>query len=210
MLTFLILIACGLLLPNRIGAQQSLQRELEIKPEGKLWFEGKASIVHYRCNAESLSRIEVLAAPYEKGRGIQRDNSVQLSVKIPVKSLDCGKRRMNRDMYEALKADRFSHISFRLLEADPVGQAAADTAGTGWIDIEAQGMLEIAGVADTTSVAVQGMALDENQYRVRGSKQINMLDYNVKPPTAMLGLIKADEYLTVHFDISVKLDRPLR
>lgn len=36
----------------------------------------------------------------------------------------------------------------------------------------------------------------------QGTLPIQMTDFNVEPPTAMLGLIRARDKITVHFDIT--------
>jgi hypothetical protein len=46
-----------------------------------------------------------------------------------------------------------------------------------------------------------GYFLNDGRLRAMGSKAIKMTDYNVEPPTAMLGLVKAENELTVHFDL---------
>lgn len=187
-------------------AQFSPQGAIEIEPGGKLWIEGSASIVNYSCEAEHLSgngNIENTENPQENVKG---HGAVSVSVEVPVHSLECGKRGMNKDMYEALKADQFKNISYQLLTADLSDSLSTISDEEGeWMNIKTIGILEIAGVKDTTEVYVKGRVLGEERFRVKGNKQINMKTYNIKPPTALLGLIKASNDLTVYFDVTVRL-----
>lgn len=207
-LIFLLAVSLLALSPFPAGAQIVPQGTIEIEEGGELWIEGSASIVDYTCIAEQLSgngNIENTNRPQEnvKGHGM-----VAITVSIPVTSLNCGKRAMNKDMYEALKADRFSTINFTLLEADLVETVSAATASGAvekWMNIRTTGILEIAGVKDTTDVIVNGRVINEDRFRVKGSKQISMKRFDIKPPTALLGLIKASSELTVHFDVTVRL-----
>ncbi len=206
----ILLLAVSLLAlsPFPAGAQIVPQGTIEIEEGGELWIEGSASIVDYTCNAEELSgngNIENTNRPQEnvKGHGM-----VAITVSIPVTSLDCGKRAMNKDMYEALKADRFSTINFTLLDAVLVETDSTATASgyiEKWMNIRTTGILEIAGVKDTTDVFVNGWVMNNERFRVKGSKQISMKRFDIKPPTALLGLIKASSELTVHFDVTVRL-----
>lgn len=190
---------------------------IEIQEGGELWIEGSASIVDYTCRAEELSgngNIENITEPEENVRG---HGAVAISVSVPVRSLECGKRAMNKDMYEALKSKKFPNINYRLLEA--VIETQRDIAGNdypedtndngdtdaNWMNIKTTGILEIAGVKDTTIVHVKGQLLDESRFQVKGSKEIDMRTFDVKPPTALMGLIKASNELTVHFNVTVHL-----
>lgn len=186
------------------GAQSFQSNNISIEPGGNLWIEGSASVTDYKCEAKKLSgagRIQNIENP---SLNIQEDGSVRIFVKLPVQTLDCGKRAMNRDMYNALKAESHPEISYQLLEA---GLAEGDSADMdGWMNIRTQGIMEIAGVTDTTEIFVQGKLLEDNRFRVRGSKDIHMDTYNIKPPTALFGLIRAEKDLTVHFDVTVRLN----
>lgn len=188
------------------GAQVTPQGSIEIEQGGKLWIEGSASIVDYSCKAEQLSgngNIENTSQPQQNVKG---HGAVSIEVTIPVKSLECGKQAMNKDMFEALKAEHYQSIRYQLLSASLVDNAepVADN-DESWMDIRTTGVLEIAGIEDTTQVFVQGHLIDEERFRVKGSKQISMNTYKIKPPTAMFGLIKASSDLTVHFDVTVRL-----
>jgi len=205
LITFLSLL---MLNPLTAGAQETPMGPIEIETGGQIWIEGSASVVDYTCEAEELSgngNIENIEQPQENVRG---HGAVSILVQIPVKSLECGKRGMNKDMYSALKAEQFKTINYRLLRADLSKELPNITDEEGeWMNIKTLGILEIAGVSDTTEVVVKGKVLGDDRFRVKGNKQISMHTFDVKPPTAMLGLIKASSDLTVHFDVTVKLKK---
>ncbi|NGP77502.1 YceI family protein [Balneolaceae bacterium YR4-1] len=188
---------------------------IEIQEGGELWIEGSASIVDYTCRAEELSgngNIENISDPEENVRG---HGNVAITVSVPVRTLECGKRAMNKDMYEALKSKKFPNINYRLLKAELETEGTLDemdypeqTNGNGdanWMNIKTTGILEIAGVKDTTVVHVKGQLLDRSRFQVKGSKEIDMRTFDIKPPTALMGLIKASNELTVHFNVTVHL-----
>lgn len=194
------------------GAQISNPGSIEIEEGGELWIEGSASVVDYTCKTQELSgngNIENTENPRENITG---DGSVVVRVSVPVRALDCGKKKMNRDMYEALKAEEHEQIIYELLSASLKSGGESDiNLGSGnetdeWMQIETNGVLQIAGVPDTTVIDVEGKLLSQDRFRVRGSKEINMRTFDVEPPTAMMGLIKASRELTVHFDVTVRLN----
>jgi hypothetical protein len=180
---------------------------IEIEEGGQLWVEGSASIVDYRCSADKPSgqgKIENTQDPQNNVK--QGEGAVSITVSIPVDALSCGKKAMDNDLYKALKIDQHPNIYYKLLDANLSESApfVYDVEGE-WMNIETRGVLEIAGVKDTTGVTVQGKLLENNRFRVKGSKEVNMDTFNIDPPTAMLGLIKADKELAVFFDVTVKL-----
>ena len=184
---------------------QSFPANITIEEGGRVWIEGTAGPVNYTCRAERLSgrgRISNNVPPQSTISGTGED--ITISVSLPVKSLNCGKRAMNRDMYGALKSGKFPEIHYHLLEAIP-DENIQDTLSGGWIKIRTRGIMEIAGTSDTTVVNVQGKPIDDNRYHVKGKKKINMDTYNIDPPTAMFGLIRASKELQVHFDVTVSI-----
>lgn len=195
------------------GAQISSPGSIEIEEGGRVWIEGSASVVNYTCRAERLSGNGTVDNIQYPEQSVTDGGSVVIEVSIPVKALECGKRAMNRDMYEALKAERYESIYYRLLSAtlnesniELTNGNGAPQQGDGWMQIRTRGILEIAGVTDTTTVDVEGKLLSADRFRVRGSKQVDMRAHDVTPPTALMGLIKASSEITVHFDVTVKLN----
>jgi len=205
---FLLLLTPLLILANisQSGAQSYLLENVTIEKGGKVWIEGEAGMISYQCNAENLSgvgRINNSQSTNSLSGVKKKDGDIEISVSLPVETLSCGKRAMDKDMYEALKSDSHPNISYKLLSAHLTDEEN-DT--TGWMNIHTRGIMEIAGVQDTTSFTVQGKLLSENRFQVKGSKHIHMDTYNIERPTAMLGLIKASKDLSVHFDVIVRLD----
>ncbi|MDZ7772753.1 MAG: YceI family protein [Balneolaceae bacterium] len=193
-----------------VHAQQSglgASGNIEIEEGGAVWIEGSASVVDYTCRAQRLSGEATVNL--QEGAGGEED--VEITVSVPVRTLQCGKKAMNRDMYEALKSERFPLIRYRLLEADVADTLSVGTespAGEGegtWFSIRARGVLTIAGMSDTTETTVRGLQLDENRFRVKGSRELHMDTFGITPPSALMGLIRADKRLTVHFNLTVRL-----
>lgn len=205
---FMALLGLLIMGPIEAGAQQAPapQGAIEIEPGGQLWIEGSASIVDYTCEAEELSGNGNIANAEQPQDNVRGHGAVSVAVEIPVKSLECGKRGMNKDMYNALKAQEYETIRYKLLQADLSKDTPTISDEEGdWMNIKTVGVLEIAGVQDTTVVFVKGRVLNEERFRVKGNKKISMKTFDIKPPTAMLGLIRASSDLTVHFDVTVRL-----
>lgn len=177
---------------------------ITIEEGGRIWIEGTAGPVNFSCRAEKLSGQGEIKNVQNPKATITDNGQINISVSLPVKSLNCGKRAMNRDMYGALKAEEHPEINYRVLQAS-LRDEPADTLQGEWMNIQTHGIMEIGGVQDTTTVFVQGK-ISDNRFQVRGSKNIHMDTYNIDPPSKMMGLIRANKNLTVHFDVTVVLN----
>ena len=127
-------------------------------------------------------------------------------LKIPIKSFDCAHSRMNQDMYEALKSDTYDFITFEFENAQPVekDQSGADKLfADGYEPFLIEGVLSVSGVDRVVTLTVRGRQEEQNRYRIKGEKKISMKDYEIEPPTALMGLIRAHDDLTVFFDLVV-------
>src|SRR5918995_6471812 len=95
-------------------------------------------------------------------------------------------------MHKALKVQPHPDITFRLVRVEP------GTAGT----LKAIGMLTIAGVEREVALTLKTQRTDAT-LTVTGDVPILMTDYGIKPPTAMLGMLKTDPKVTVSFDVTL-------
>jgi polyisoprenoid-binding protein YceI len=109
------------------------------------------------------------------------------TVTVQVKAFSCPEDEMKEHLLQAMKADRFSEIVFRLERYDVTGNA-----------IQASGSMTIAGTTQPVSFPI---ALRETPQGVQvdGSTQLNMTAYGVDPPVVMLGLLKVAPQIRIAF-----------
>ena len=110
-------------------------------------------------------------------------------IAIPAATLSSAKDALDKNMHKALKTQEFPEITFRLLRTE----AAAGGA------LKAIGVLRIAGVEREVAFALK-TARQDAALGVKGELQLLMTDYGIKPPTAMLGMLKTDPKVTVTFE----------
>ena len=112
-------------------------------------------------------------------------------VAIPAAMLTSPKEGLDKNMHKALKVQDYADITFRLLRFDTANKPDGCA--------RAIGMLRIAGVEKEVAIDVttkrQGSTLS-----VQGSIDMLMTDYGIKPPTAMLGMLKTDPKVSVTFE----------
>lgn len=193
---------------NRYHHRDLPHNEYSLSENSSMALSGEASITEYRCVIQEMAteiRVGNFGAHHDDPR---RAHDVHVDLQIPVMQIECGKKPMNQDLREALKADQYSYIQFKLLDAQrasPVSLASLDSMQqVPWFDIEVTGEMSIAGVKRHIKVECEGKPVGQHKFRIRGAKKLNMRDFDITPPTAMFGLIKADDWLTVHFDVTVQ------
>jgi polyisoprenoid-binding protein YceI len=109
---------------------------------------------------------------------------------IPAATLTSPKEGLDKNMHKALKVQEFPDITFRLVRMTPA------TAGA----INAVGVLKIAGVEREVTLALKTERQDAGLV-VKGELPLLMTDFGIKPPTAMLGMLKTDPKVTITFEV---------
>ncbi|MEX2601173.1 MAG: YceI family protein [Balneolaceae bacterium] len=199
----MLLIVVSLLLPGG-GGDLIAQVLYQPDDESRLWIEGRSNINQFRCDAQEYDGQARL--PEENSEQISPGSPPQqeapsLRVEIPVHSFECGRSRMNRDLTDALKADRHPLITFELIKAVALEPEPGLQGSGEHYRLEVTGTLTVAGVSRNVTFRVNGTALNNGRYHATGNKTILMTDYDVTPPTGLLGLVRAENELTVHFDL---------
>ncbi len=186
---------------TRVGAQFLTEKPLVPLPESSLWVEGKTSVSSYECHARDIDGFGFIADTSFHERSSK--SRAVVKVRVPVRELDCGKPGMNRDMYQALKSEEHPYIHYELKDINRE-TTPFNFSGTGeenWLQIKTKGELTIAGRTRNVDLQVSGKRIEGQKIRVKGKKSLNMRSYGVDPPTALFGLVRAKDSLSVHFDL---------
>jgi polyisoprenoid-binding protein YceI len=112
-------------------------------------------------------------------------------IAVAAGTLTSPKEGLDKNMYKALKVQEFPDITFRLVRFDLAGKPAGAA--------KAIGMLKIAGVEREVAMDITTKRTDTT-LAVQGRIELLMTDYGIKPPTAMLGMLKTDPKVTVTFE----------
>lgn len=119
------------------------------------------------------------------------------NLKVTVKSIVSDKGSiMDNKTYDALKADKHPYITFKMSSVKSITKS-----GSGW-SIKVNGDLSIAGV--TKNVDINGMVYvkENGKLTIDVSKALKMTDFNVDPPTAMMGAMQVGDDITIRFKLN--------
>ena len=180
----------------------TLIAQIEYVPQdsSRLWIAGQSNVNQFECESrEHRGEAIIFQTTTITGDTVTVDeDATKIMLEIDVEGIECGRSRMNRDLRNALKADDYPNITFVFNDIVSVSNGTSDPNS---VRLEVSGSLTVAGVTREVNVHLTGYTFDDNRVRATGSKEIRMTDFGVEPPTAMLGLVKADNELTVHFDL---------
>ena len=116
-----------------------------------------------------------------------------VNVKIQVTDIKSEKGGMMDDKtYEAFKSEQFPTITFKLTSATVTGSS-----------VKASGTLTMAGVSKAIVMTVATKVMSDGSVHLSGSQVINMKDYKMTPPKAVMGTIKVGEKVTLLFELTV-------
>jgi polyisoprenoid-binding protein YceI len=118
-----------------------------------------------------------------------------VTVKILVTSIKSTKGKiMDNKTYEAFDSDKNPNITYKLTSAKITGSGPEYT-------VAATGSLTMAGTTKPIDMTAKGKVLANGDVQIVGTHKLNMKDYKMVPPTAMMGTIKVGEEVEVKFDI---------
>jgi hypothetical protein len=178
----LLLIACSTL---AIEANQTfvLGSDNEFKVEG-------TSTLH---DWDMVSKEAEGKAVIKLGNG-KIDDLPSLEITLPSETLKSGRRGMDNNAYKALKTDQYSNIRFVLQSVEEItGQT-----------VKAKGRLTVAGNSRDVTIEAHYRATSNN-IRFIGKLEIKFSDFDIEPPTAMLGSVKTGDELEISFNAMFNL-----
>ncbi len=118
------------------------------------------------------------------------------SVSIPVKSIKSTKGSiMDKKTWNALNSKKHPTIDYTL--TDFVLSSVEQDCFTA----NATGRLTIAGTTKTVILPIKGIQLDNGDLEINGSQELKLTDYNIDPPTALLGALTTGNTVTIEFRI---------
>lgn len=188
----------GLLLPVLYGAVRLAPEEpMDLALEtGKITISGTSNAHDWSCDANGVLADFRVRTP---GTATPPTTIDRAAVAVPVEDIRCGNGTMEGKLRDALKAEEFPTIAFTMSGYELV----QDSANPNRFTVGANGTLRVAGVTKPLELEVRG-TLEGDRLHLRGTRDLLMTDFGVKPPTAMLGVLKTGDKVAVTFDLATR------
>jgi polyisoprenoid-binding protein YceI len=177
------------------GAIATAQEPLAID-SARITISGTSNIHAYTASTTTVrvtrAQLGVLPAEADMWTNALKPGAVEaFELAIPAATLTSPREGLDKNMHNALQVNAHPDIVFRLLRLEPrTGAPGA---------LRAIGVLHIAGVQREVALDITTERKDST-LTVQGRVQLLMTDFGIKPPTAMLGMLKTDPKVTVTFE----------
>ncbi|MFN0013795.1 MAG: YceI family protein, partial [Saprospiraceae bacterium] len=172
-----------------------------VKPS-RLFLKGTTNVNKFACECEDQFVLQELEITKGNDARIQFQNA---RLSMTTRKFNCRNEKIDRDMQKALKAEEYPKIVIDLLETCSKNEQS-NSQESGWFDIEAKVNVTITGVTKEKQIMAIARKLDNGQFALKGSETLHMSEFGIVPPTAMFGLIKVNDQITLHFDLTIQLD----
>lgn len=140
-------------------------------------------------------------AQFEVKSGNILSSLKSLSFGIAVKDLKSDSKKLDKNAYKALKSDDHKNILYKL------ASAVVSPSKDGKQLVKTTGELTIAGVTKEIEMDVYCVVNKNGAITCSGAEKLNMTDYNVEPPTFLLGAMKTGDAITLDFVVVYKLQK---
>ena len=195
------LFACSVLLAGMAAAVDA--QTMTVRPKSDVVLSGRSNVNSWACRSEVFEATISKKAPIAYVLNVDDAGITRISVTVPVKSLRCSNGRMEQDLYQTLAAARFPTIDYALVSYE------VDTTCITPIHFKTMtvGDITVAGVTRRVAIPISADRQADGSVIGTGSLKLRMTDFGVKPPVALLGLIRARNDIEVSFE--VLLDTPI-
>ncbi len=172
----------------------SAQSRLVVQPGSTVTVKGTSNVHDWEMTSTSpSSSAEFKLLPNGKPETLQA-----LNFRLKKNTLKSDKDGLDRRALEALEASKNPEISFVTATPAQVKQNGEKML------IETQGRLNIAGVTKLVNVVAECTNGSDNTLVCTGETKLKMTDFNITPPTMMLGALRTGNDVTISYTIIYK------
>ncbi len=157
---------------------------------------GTSTLHNWDMNATIFS--SKASFDFKQGSTTELASLKSLTFLLEVSNLSSGEKGLDKNAYKALNTKQFKNIQYKLTSAIVSSESA------GKYLLKTRGDLTIAGVTKEIFMDVHCVMNADGSITCTGSDIIKMTDYQVKPPTFMLGAMKTGDTLTLDFTMVYK------
>lgn len=191
------LISSGLKNNSAITSASPISFEYSILQGSKVFVLGSTNINEFTCFSEENYSKRSADFYFDPSKtSITFRDAV---LKISTHSLNCGNVAMNSNLCRALDADHFPFIIVDLQEAHSKDGKPLNLEHA--TEMIAKVQITLAGHARTNTIHFSGVQTPSGGYHFTGDQKLSLSDYHIEPPTALFGLVKVHDIITVRFDL---------
>jgi len=173
---------------------QNTQRVI-IHPESKIYLNGVSNINKFECELCNSEEPQILDLCYTGEELLAFDRNRYV---IAVDNFSCENSHMTRDLKKTLKINKYPNMYLEIEQLTPGGGFE-----DGLVDLK----IILAGTANTYCLPYSFNKVDVDTYKVEIKNDFTMTEFNIEPPTALLGLIKVKDQISIRIDLLIEFEQ---
>ncbi|HRK29225.1 MAG TPA: YceI family protein [Chitinophagales bacterium] len=202
-LRYLLIVSAVILFIGLISAGNTNQYVLDKK--SYLALHGTTNLNNFVCNCKEQFPARSYTLKKSSKQDIWEFGNTYL--KIPVTSFDCGIRKMNTDLQNALNAHLHPNINIGLVLAEVIDDCQTDITclddTNNWVSVRAKTEINMNGCSKTYWLDMDLRKLNTTRLHCRGKRKLKMTDFDVTPPKVLM--VKVNDAIEIEFDFIVNL-----
>lgn len=122
------------------------------------------------------------------------EHFVSLSLNIPVENIESSSGGLTKNLQKYMKKDDHPYVTFELNEITSIEK------NNGTALVTATGVVNAAGKDHTAEMTVEASMNEQGDMIFTGDTQLLMTSFDIDPPTAVFGTIRAKDEIVISFN----------
>jgi len=182
---------------------EAAKKKFLIYPGSVVKLDGDSSIHAWTCETPKISGFAMIDPAFLVSKKPTSGQVFEISAKVPVKTLDCGSDAMNTRVYDTMEVAKHPNVTYTF-SSTKIGKGEGKDKND--IVFETEGEFNIAGTDGTEVIKMYITPISKDKFRVKGSIEILMPEYDVFPPAIILGMFTVEDEVTISFDLVLKAE----
>jgi polyisoprenoid-binding protein YceI len=171
---------------------------MSFAPESRIVVAGGSNVHSWSCQGSTFqAAVELDASTLTLPMTELVKPIRKVSITIPVKSLKCGKAKMDENMYKALNAEKYPDITY-VLSTYELDKSLSTRDG---FTAKTVGELTVAGTTARVEMPISAVRNEAGAIVGEGKLQMKMTDVGIKPPVALLGTMRTKNEIEITFRV---------
>jgi polyisoprenoid-binding protein YceI len=194
------ILAFALWIPLLLSSSAAFVYTYSIEDESWISISGSSNVNTFECYSNSkFSKGNIYVVSDDSDNSLNFTNA---SLSLGILSFDCKNPIMNKDFYRTLGAEKNPSITIELIDAIPIYHNESNSTQFG--RVKATIAVTLNNKCKIIELPIDWQKINHTSYRVSGTKEINMTDFGITPPSPAFGLIKVHNQISINFSMLVR------
>lgn len=183
-----------------ILAQEANDIEVYSFDNSEVSIHGRSNISGFECELFDFSNnFNVKVKSTKKGNGIFLEKA---EIALNTTGFVCNNKKMTKDFLTAIKSEYYPEIKI-LIKEIYLNESVADRRyQEGVMAVIA---VDMAGVQKSFDTQLDFILFEVDKITLRGAMDMQMSHFNIHPPSALFGMVKAEDEVKIDFRITFNL-----